>query len=148
MWINEEDHYRVISMDKTGNMKDVFTRFCDGLSKVEALVKQQGHEFMWNEHLGYIHTCPSNLGTGLRAGVHIKLVKLSEDKRFAGVLKALRLQKRGTGGVDTAAEGTYGHQLYKCFTLARRLASPSCCNSLHHNCMYSRICLACQFLVV
>ena len=106
MWINEEDHYRVISMDKTGNMKDVFTRFCDGLSKVEALVKQQGHEFMWNEHLGYIHTCPSNLGTGLRAGVHIKLVKLSEDKRFAGVLKALRLQKRGTGGVDTAAEGT------------------------------------------
>ena len=106
MWINEEDHYRVISMDKTGDMKAVFTRFCEGLAKFEELVKSQGHELQWNEHLGFIHTCPSNLGTGLRAGVHIKLVKLSEDQRFTGILKALRLQKRGTGGVDTAAEGT------------------------------------------
>lgn len=32
---------------------------------------------MWNERLGYILTCPSNLGTGLRAGVHIRLPILS-----------------------------------------------------------------------
>lgn len=32
---------------------------------------------MWNEHLGYILTCPSNLGTGLRAGVHIRLPLLN-----------------------------------------------------------------------
>merc|ERR1711941_169082 len=39
---------------------------------------------------GYILTCPSNLGTGLRGGVHVKL------------------PKRGTGGVDTAADdGVY-----------------------------------------
>lgn len=35
---------------------------------------------MWNEHLGYILTCPSNLGTGLRAGVHVRLPKLSKVK--------------------------------------------------------------------
>ena len=105
MWINEEDHYRVISMECSGNMKSVFNRFCNGLNKVEAAIKQQGHEFMWNEHLGYVLTCPSNLGTGLRGGVHIKLPLLSLDRRFAGILKALRLQKRGTGGVDTAATG-------------------------------------------
>lgn len=33
---------------------------------------------MWNEHLGYILTCPSNLGTGLRAGVHVTLPRLSK----------------------------------------------------------------------
>ncbi|XP_078678007.1 creatine kinase, flagellar-like isoform X3 [Branchiostoma floridae x Branchiostoma belcheri] len=105
VWINEEDHTRVISMEKGGNMKKVFERFCDGLKKVEELVKEQGKEFMWSEHLGYILTCPSNLGTGLRAGVHVKLPKLSTHPHFSHILEQLRLQKRGTGGVDTAAKG-------------------------------------------
>lgn len=86
-------------------MRAVFDRFCRGLHEVERLIKRQGHEFMWNEHLGYILTCPSNLGTGLRAGVHIKLPHLSKNPRFNEILEYLRLQKRGTGGVDTAAEG-------------------------------------------
>ncbi|KAG9354366.1 hypothetical protein JZ751_001073 [Albula glossodonta] len=58
IWINEEDHTRVISMEKGGNMKRVFERFCRGLQ---------------------------------------------EDPRFGKILDNLRLQKRGTGGVDTAA---------------------------------------------
>lgn len=32
--MNEEDHLRVISMQKGGNMKEVFRRFCVGLQKV------------------------------------------------------------------------------------------------------------------
>lgn len=78
---------------------------------------------MWNEHLGFILTCPSNLGTGLRGGVHVKLPKLAENDKFSEILKKLRLQKRGTGmlsytivmnvltcnmiigGVDTASTG-------------------------------------------
>ncbi|CAD5124308.1 DgyrCDS12597 [Dimorphilus gyrociliatus] len=105
VWINEEDHTRVISMEKGGNMKAVFERFCNGLKEVEKNILSKGWEFMWNDHLGYVLTCPSNLGTGLRCGVHIKLPKLSKDPRFSQVLKNLRLQKRGTGGVDTAAVG-------------------------------------------
>lgn len=34
VWVNEKDHLRVISMQKGGNMKEVFTRFCDGLAEV------------------------------------------------------------------------------------------------------------------
>ena len=34
VWINEEDHTRVISMETGGKMKDVFQRFCEGLNKV------------------------------------------------------------------------------------------------------------------
>ncbi|XDV20234.1 hypothetical protein PO909_025591 [Leuciscus waleckii] len=105
IWINEEDHSRVISMEKGGNMKRVFERFCRGLKEVERLIQERGWEFMWNEHLGYILTCPSNLGTGLRAGVHVRLPLLSKDLRFNKILDNLRLQKRGTGGVDTAAVG-------------------------------------------
>ncbi|NXM77896.1 KCRB kinase, partial [Serilophus lunatus] len=105
VWVNEEDHLRVISMQKGGNMKEVFSRFCAGLTKIESLFKAKNYEFMWNPHLGYILTCPSNLGTGLRAGVHIKLPHLGKHEKFGEVLKKLRLQKRGTGGVDTAAVG-------------------------------------------
>ncbi|KAK5870960.1 hypothetical protein PBY51_003864 [Eleginops maclovinus] len=105
IWINEEDHTRIISMEKGGNMKRVFERFCRGLKQVEHLIQERGWEFMWNERLGYILTCPSNLGTGLRAGVHVRLPMLSRDPRFKKILENLRLQKRGTGGVDSAATG-------------------------------------------
>merc|ERR1719334_961484 len=105
VWVNEEDHIRVIAMQKDGDIKQVFTRWCDGLNKFEAAIKANGHEFMWNEHLGYVLPCPSNLGTGVRAGVHVKIPKLSEHARFEECLDKLRLQKRGAGGVDCAAEG-------------------------------------------
>lgn len=109
VWVNEEDHLRVISMQKGGDIKGVFRRFCEGLTKIETLMKERGHSYMWNEHLGYVLTCPSNLGTGLRAGVHVKLAAMSKDeKKLDKVLNLLRLQKRGTGGVDTASDdGTY-----------------------------------------
>nr|BAG71433.1 creatine kinase Mt-CK1 [Molgula tectiformis] len=105
LWVNEEDHTRIISMQRGGNMKAVFERFCKGLQKVEAEMRKEGHDFMHSENLGYILTCPSNLGTGLRAGVHVKLPLLSADARFEAILEKLRLQKRGTGGVDTKAVG-------------------------------------------
>ncbi|KAM9499128.1 creatine kinase M-type-like [Salvelinus alpinus] len=97
VWVNEEDHLRVISMEKGGNMKEVFRRFCVGLKRIEETFKKHNHGFMWNEHLGYVLTCPSNLGTGLRGGVHVKLPKLSTHPKFEEILTRLRLQKRGTG---------------------------------------------------
>ena len=73
--------------------------------QVEDAIRKKGWEFMWNPHLGYVLTCPSNLGTGLRAGVHVKLPRLGADPRFDSILNAMKLQKRGTGGVDTASTG-------------------------------------------
>merc|ERR1712117_508682 len=106
VWVNEEDHLRVISMQKGGDIQAVFRRFCVGLTKFETAMKAKKKDFMWNEHLGYVLTCPSNLGTGLRAGVHIKIPNLAKDeKKLDEWLALLRLQKRGTGGVDTAAVG-------------------------------------------
>merc|ERR1711881_66773 len=81
------------------------TRWCDGLNKFEAAIKANGYDFMWNEHLGYVLTCPSNLGTGVRCGVHVKIPLVSKHEKFGEILKRMRLQKRGAGGVDCKAEG-------------------------------------------
>lgn len=42
--VNEEDHIRVISMQKGGNMKEVFSRFCTGLKNVEQAMKTKGQK--------------------------------------------------------------------------------------------------------
>jgi len=105
VWVNEEDHMRIVSMQKGGNMKEVFERFCKACTLIEKHMKAQGFEYMWNEHLGYVLTCPSNLGTGIRAGCHVKVPLLTAHKNFTTILSNLRLQKRGTGGVDTKGSG-------------------------------------------
>ena len=63
VWINEEDHLRVISMQKDGDMQACWKRWTQGLQQFEAYIKEAGAEYMHSEHLGYILTCPSNLGT-------------------------------------------------------------------------------------
>ena len=49
-------------MQKDGDMQACWRRWIDGLNKFEAYVKEAGADFMHSEHLGYILTCPSNLG--------------------------------------------------------------------------------------
>ncbi|XP_072026723.1 arginine kinase-like isoform X2 [Amphiura filiformis] len=105
VWLNEEDHMRIISMEMGGNMKRVFRRFCKGLADVEANMKIAGNEFMWNAHHGFILTCPTNLGTGVRCSVHAKLPNLSAHPDFESICKALRLQQRGTSGEFTQSVG-------------------------------------------
>ena len=43
IWINEEDHCRVISMNKDSNMKQTFERFCRGLKEVRADTSSLGN---------------------------------------------------------------------------------------------------------
>ena len=65
---------RVISMEMGADIVGVFARFVDLCNNVEsAMQKATGTKFAHSKHLGYILTCPSNLGTGLRASMMIKL---------------------------------------------------------------------------
>ena len=75
IWINEEDQLRIISMQKGADIHAVFERLCRAAKLIEQKAK-----FSHNDHLGYITSCPTNLGTALRASVHIKLPKLGEMK--------------------------------------------------------------------
>lgn len=103
VWVNEEDHARIVSMQKGGDIDAVWKRFCDACNNIEKIMKADGYEYMYSEHLGYLLTCPSNFGTGIRAGVHIKIPNLSKHEKFKDILLNMRLQKRGTGGVDTGS---------------------------------------------
>jgi len=100
VWINEEEHVRITAMEKGGTLLNTFTRFCNGMTLFENALKRRGNEFMWTRRLGYIVTCPSNLGTGLRCDVKLKLPLLSATANFNAMLKALRLQKRSPSGND------------------------------------------------
>merc|ERR1712199_6408 len=79
-----------------------FIRACDEVQKV---LKAEGYDFMHDKHLGWILTCPSNLGTGLRAGTMANLPKISSRPDWKKLIGAMGLQVRGTGGVDTASTG-------------------------------------------
>lgn len=75
VWINEEDQLRIISMQPGADIKAVFDRLCRACEAIEKVVK-----FAFDEKFGYITSCPTNLGTALRASVHIKLPKLGNKK--------------------------------------------------------------------
>ena len=75
VWVNEEDQLRIISMQPGSNIRQVFQRLSTAAEKIEKIAK-----FANDDHLGYITSCPTNLGTGMRASVHIKLPKLAKQK--------------------------------------------------------------------
>jgi len=105
VWVNEEDHMRIISMEQGDNIKAIFTRFANATKTIKDVLQANGSDFQHSEHLGFILTCPSNLGTGLRAGAMVKIPKFSAREDFKKVLGNLGLQARGTAGVDSASTG-------------------------------------------
>ena len=105
VWINEEDHMRIISMEKGDDIKAIFVRFAHSTEAIKDVLLANGYDFMHNDHLGFILTCPSNLGTGLRAGAMVKLPLLSARKDFKKICAKLSLQARGCAGVDSASVG-------------------------------------------
>lgn len=84
----EEDHLRIqcvypgLSLDE--GLKSVF--------EAEDII-DEGFEIAFDEKLGYLTHCPSNLGTGMRASVMLHLPELTRS----GAMKALIPQLSGVG---------------------------------------------------
>merc|ERR1712029_243819 len=108
LWVNEEDQMRIISMEKGGDVKGVFSRLARGIKAVGDSVKAEcGKDFALSEQYGYIHSCPTNLGTGMRASVHVDLpgwTKESVDELKARC-EELAVQPRGTRGESGGQTG-------------------------------------------
>merc|ERR1712121_366193 len=108
VWVNEEDQTRIISMQKGGNVKGVFERLARGIKAVQDCVKaESGKDFQLSKKFGYIHSCPTNLGTGMRASVHVDLpgwTKEGVDKLKARC-EELAVQPRGTRGESGGQTG-------------------------------------------
>ncbi len=101
VWVNEEDQLRIISMQQGGDIKEVFSRLVSAIKSIETKVP-----FSYSEHLGYITSCPTNLGTAMRASVHIALPKLAEDmEAFKTITDKYYLQIRGIHGEHSESEG-------------------------------------------
>jgi protein-arginine kinase len=75
VWVNEEDQLRIISMQPGADIGAVFTRLSTAAAEIEKIAK-----FAHSPQMGYITSCPTNLGTALRASVHIHLPKLGAEK--------------------------------------------------------------------
>lgn len=113
-WVNEEDHCRIIAMEIGGNIKSVFERFCQLSAAIKETAEKKGTKLMWNNKIGFMGTCPSNLGTGLRASVMVKLLEFNklysselreENDLLEEVCSCFDLQPRGSAGEHSAAEG-------------------------------------------
>jgi len=113
VWFGEEDHLRIVSMQgqrsgptKEGkDIREVTAMFMRACHEVQKVLKSEGYDFMHDKHLGWVLTCPSNLGTGLRAGTMVKLPNLSSRPDWKKLIGLMGLQVRGTGGVDSASTG-------------------------------------------
>eukprot|EP00919_Chromeraceae_sp_WS-2016_P004136 GHVR01009915.1.p1 GENE.GHVR01009915.1~~GHVR01009915.1.p1 ORF type:complete len:403 (+),score=106.40 GHVR01009915.1:170-1210(+) len=108
IWVGEEDHLRIMCMKKGSVLNEVFDRLKAALDKVEQL---PGLNFAKSADYGYVTSCPTNLGTGMRASLHIPLPKLTaggSDDKAKEVAKPLGLSVRGLGGEHTpiGADGT------------------------------------------
>merc|ERR1711931_319316 len=107
-WVNEEDQLRIISMQKGGDVKAVFDRLAKGIQAVGDSVKaESGKEFALDKKYGYIHSCPTNLGTGMRASVHVDLPGWTKEGLDALKKRCeeLALQPRGTRGESGGQTG-------------------------------------------
>merc|ERR1712198_154533 len=107
-WVNEEDQLRIISMQSGGDVKAVFDRLARGIKAVQDSVKKEsGKDFMLDAKYGFIHACPTNLGTGMRASVHVDLPGYTKagSQMLKDRCEDLHLQPRGTRGESGGQTG-------------------------------------------
>ncbi|VDP70656.1 unnamed protein product [Echinostoma caproni] len=100
VWVNEEDHIRVISMQKGGDLIEIYKRLAGAINELSKTLK-----FAFNSRFGFITFCPSNLGTTLRASVHARVPLLASLPNFKEICERYGIQPRGTHGEHTASVG-------------------------------------------
>ncbi|MHA1164951.1 MAG: phosphagen kinase [Alphaproteobacteria bacterium] len=106
VWVGEEDHLRIMAMQQGGNLNALFERLRVGLERLQDLLP----DFAASKRYGNVTSCPTNLGAGMRASLHMKLPVLTTIGGGLTHLKrearALGLAVRGAGGEHSdAGEG-------------------------------------------
>eukprot|EP00798_Chlamydomonas_sp_ICE-L_P002682 gene2682-12915_t len=108
IWLGEEDHLRIMCMQKGTMLNAVFDRLKSAIDVVEGLIEGGTAR---HPEFGVVTSCPTNIGTGMRASVHIPLPNLTADGTDAkakAIAKPLGLSVRGLGGEHTpiGSDGT------------------------------------------
>ncbi len=103
LMINEEDHLRMQSIRAGLHLRDAHKL----LSKVDGELEKE-LQFAYDDELGYLTACPTNLGTGMRASAMLHLPALVLTEQIGQVLQAVNkigLAVRGLFGEGTESLG-------------------------------------------
>jgi protein arginine kinase len=105
LMVNEEDHVRLQCLKSGFALTDAY-------KDLESLDADMGRQlpFAFHEEFGYLTSCPTNAGTGLRASVLIHLPGLVLTKEIAKVLQGLSqvgLTFRGLYGEGSEVVGNF-----------------------------------------
>ena len=101
--VNEEDHIRIQSMRPGLDLMKAY----DTANSIDDVIESK-LDFAYNEQLGYLTSCPTNIGTGLRASVMLHLPGLVMTKQIQRMVTAatqLGLAVRGMYGEGSEASG-------------------------------------------
>jgi len=103
LMLNEEDHLRMQAIRPGLQLSSAFAALSELDSELEGPL-----EFAFDPTLGYLTTCPTNLGTGLRASAMLHLPGLVLSDQIGQVLQAVNkigLAVRGLYGEGTESLG-------------------------------------------
>ena len=101
--INEEDHVRIQVIQSGMKLEDAFSL----ADKIDTLLDERLN-FAFNEKLGYLTQCPTNIGTGMRASLMLHLPALQESGvmgKLTGSLSKLGIVIRGMYGEGSEPYG-------------------------------------------
>lgn len=101
--VNEEDHVRIQVILSGLALEEAYAR-ADGIDERIA----EKAEYAFDEQLGFLTACPTNLGTGMRASVMMFLPALTITDTLMKSIKTLGMMNitvRGVYGEGSKAEG-------------------------------------------
>ena len=78
----EEDHLRIVAMKKGGDLTNAFKLAFEAENQIQRTMK-----YSWDDHLGYLTSLPTNLGTAMKASCRIQLSNVSDDQTFESYTK-------------------------------------------------------------
>ena len=101
IWVGEEDHLRIMCMKKGTILNEVFDRLKCAVDVVQE--KIEGGCAI-SKDFGVVTSCPTNIGTGMRASLHLAIPNLcadGTDTKAKEIARPLGLSIRGMGGEHT-----------------------------------------------
>lgn len=86
VWVNHQEHMAIVSKQNGSNLGAALDRLNSCLKALEGKLR-----FAYDDHLGYLASCPSNLGAAVHASVEIRLPKLMKKANFLEICENLGL---------------------------------------------------------
>ncbi len=115
--LNEEDHIRIQVIATDDNIDEVYKLS----NKIDDLI-EENVEYAYDNDYGYLTSCPTNVGTGMRASymIHIPLIELTgQIKQIVQFISKFGLTIRGIYGEGSEPQGGI-YQISNQITLGKK----------------------------